>query len=195
MLRRIFLCNNNRVTILYTLRTREASSSENSRFISTGRNRSIHLPRTSRRCGRIWQSASEYICVIITARSARARAIMRVIVWLTKHVQDRTTVVCYYLIDARALSRSLRNDLAHRYPVTTELQARNANGQLVKRAIQRQRRKTERERERTRGKGKKGMHGAKFPSLLLYRARGSLVNAPLKLPLRAEAQIARETSF
>lgn len=88
-------------------------------------------------------------------------------------------VVSYYLIDARARYRSLYA-ISHtrglRYPLTVIRIARNASGQLVKRAIQRQSAERERDGEKEQ-KGRKDMDGAKFPSPLLYRARSSLARS------------------
>lgn len=143
------------------------------------------------RGGRGISKASKCICVIITIRST-AKAIMRVIVWLTKR-QDRMTAVRYYLISARALSRSLRNDLAcdglsiryHNRRIV-----RNARGQLVKRAIQRQSEHDRGERGRGR-KGAKGVTRREIPIVIIISRREPRSLTAVELPLRVEAQIAR----
>lgn len=133
--------------------------------------------------------ASKCIYVIITRSTAKA--IIRVIVWLTKR-QDRMTAVRYYLI-ARALSWSLRNDLAcdglsiryHNRRIV-----RNARGQLVKRAIQRQ---SEHKRERELGgeRGEEGVTRREIPIAIIISRREPRSLTVVELPLRVEAQIAR----
>jgi len=132
------------------------------------------------RCGRSQQSVPEYICVIITARSSRARAIMRVIVWLTKRPGQNDGCVLLFDRRARAIGRYTRSRTRRlRYPLTVIRIARNVNGQLVKRAIQRQ--SAEREGRRERAKGEEG-YGRREISIAIIISRErlarSLVNAP-----------------
>lgn len=112
-----------------------------------------------------------HLQVIITTRST-AKAIMRVIVWLTKRPGQNDN---YYLISARALSRSLYETISHATDspsdTTTVELCETHSGQLVKRAIQQTR------RAHRRGGRKEGGDAARNSHRHYYIAtRASLVN-------------------
>lgn len=129
------------------------------------------------RCGRSQQSVPEYICVIITARNSRARAIMRVIVWLTKRPGQNDGCVLLFDRCARAIGRYTRSrtlvDSDILWP-SSELRETQADNSSNGRSNDSQQKERDGEKER---RGRKGMDGAKFPSPLLYRARGSLARS------------------